>query len=252
MPPDRVLLSREMLEEAAGGRWSPAELGAVLELLTKFNGKFPAGVKGIPPDLVRTVQRERVLVAMLRSAAQLGYCDLAVRDVVQRAGVSRPTFYENFDNKEDCFLAALDAVAERLRKQVEAAAGEAGPSWRNRLRAGIGELLRFVAAEPDAARALIVESRAAGTAAVVRRDQLLDRFALCIDTLAREEISKPPSTITAAGIVGGIEAVICSRLRREEAGDLDSLLPSLMYFAVLPYAGREAAAEELKHANNAG
>jgi AcrR family transcriptional regulator len=240
-----------MLEATVGDRWSPAELGAAAELLERFDGKFPAGVQTVPPDLIRTVQRERLLVAMLSGAAQLGYRDLAVEDVIRRAGVSRPTFYVSFDNKEDCFLVALDAVAERLRDRVETAAGAGGPHWRDRLRAGIEELLRFVSAEPDAARALVVESRTAGTEALLRRDRLVDRFALCIDAQVREELPAAPSAITAAGVVGGIEAVLYARLRREETDDLASLLPSLMYFAVLPYAGREAAAKEPKDADGA-
>ncbi len=245
MPSNRVLLSREMLVSAIGDRWSLSEVSAVAELLAKFNGQFPAGMKGIPPDLVRAVQRERVLAGMLRAAAQLGYREVAVEDVLQRAGVSRPAFYVSFENKEHCFLTALDAVCERLRERVEAAASEGGSYWRDRLRMGLEELLGFIAAEPDAARTLIVEARAAGTPALLRRDQLLDHFAGCIDAQVREELPEPRSAITAVGIVGGIEAVLYTRLNREETEDLDSLLPSLMYFAVLPYAGHGAAAEEL-------
>ena len=51
--------------------------------------------------------------------------------------------------------------------------------------------------------------------------------------------------MTAAGIVGGIEALLYSRLCKGEFDDLEALLPSLMYFAVLPYEGHEAAAEAL-------
>jgi hypothetical protein len=54
-----------------------------------------------------------------------------------------------------------------------------------------------------------------------------------------------PSGIAAAGIVGGVEALLYSRLYRGETDDLESLLPPLMYFAVLPYEGHEAASDEL-------
>ncbi|HWM64443.1 MAG TPA: hypothetical protein VNP96_10700, partial [Solirubrobacterales bacterium] len=62
---------------------------------------------------------------------------------------------------------------------------------------------------------------------------------------ARKGLADPPSAIAAAGVVGGIESVLYARLQKEETDDLESLLPSLMYFAVLPYEGHEAAAEEL-------
>ena len=64
---------------------------------------------------------------MLRAASELGYRETNVQDVIERAGVSRPTFYEHFANKEDCFLAAFDTSAERLRDKVDAAAAQ---GWR--------------------------------------------------------------------------------------------------------------------------
>lgn len=234
-----------MLESAVGDRWPSSELDALAEVLADCNGRFPAGMRGFPPELVKIVQRERVLCGMLRAVAKRGYRDVVIEDVIKRAGVSRPTFYVSFENKEDCFLMALDAVSERLRERVDIAAREAGESWRDRLRAGLEEVLCFIADEPDAAYTLIVESRGAGPTSLLRRDKLLDHFAGCIDAQAREQLSDPPSAIAAAGVVGGIEAVLYSRLRREEGEELGSLLPSLMYFAVLPYVGPEGAAGEL-------
>jgi hypothetical protein len=87
--------------------------------------------------------------------------------------------------------------------------------------------------------------RGSCAAGLRRRDELLDSFAACIDALVREDLDEPPSAIAAAGVVGGIESVLYARLQKGETGELDALLPSLMYFAVLSYAGREAADEEL-------
>jgi AcrR family transcriptional regulator len=169
-----------------------------------------------------------------------------VQDVLERAGVSRPTFYEHFENKEACFLAAFDHAAARLRKRLDAAA-EPGEGWRERLRLSLEELLRFVAEDPDAAMSLIVDARAACPPALERRDELLNHFASCLDSMVRAEAdpAHAPSAIAAAGIVGGIEALLYSRLNKGETDSLDALLPSLMYFAVLPYEGHEAASEEL-------
>ena len=99
-------------------------------------------------------------------------------------------------------------------------------TWRDRLRLGLEELLRFVGEEPDAAMSLIVDARAACPAALGRRDELLDHFAGCIDSQVREEASSDPapSPIAAAGIVGGIETLLYTRLNRGETDDLDSLL----------------------------
>ncbi|MDX6602961.1 MAG: hypothetical protein QOF13_2163 [Solirubrobacterales bacterium] len=236
-----------MLLAALGDSWSPADVSAAAELLSGGEGQFPSGIRSLPSDLVSAVQRERLLAAMLRATAQLGYREVSVQEVLERAGVSRPTFYEHFENKEDCFLAAFDNAAARLRKRLETAA-EDGEGWRERLRLSLEELLRFVAEEPDAAMSLIVDARAACPEALSRRDELLDHFASCLDTQVRAESpagEAAPSAIAAAGIVGGIEALLYSRLNRGEADDLSSLLPSLMYFAVLPYEGHEVASEEL-------
>lgn len=244
---DRIHLSEEKLIAAIGDSWPPAQVDAAVELLSNSEGKFPSGVRKLPSDLVSAVQKERLIAAMLRAASEIGYRGTNVQDVIERAGVSRPTFYEHFRNKEDCFLAAFDVTAARLRERCATAAEKGGTNWRNRLRYGLETLLHFVATEPEAARTLIVEARAASVEAVLRRDALLDHFASCIDAQVRKYFPDAPthSPITGAGIVGGCEALLYSRLNKGELGDLDSLLPPMMYFLVLPYDGHEAASKEL-------
>lgn len=232
---------------AIGDDWPADQVEAAIELLANSEGKFPAGVRKLPPDLVKAVQRERLVVAMLMAASELGYREANVQDVIDRAGVSRPTFYEHFSNKEDCFLAAFDTSAARLRSKVDAAAQRGGDIWRDRLRFGIAAVIEFAIAEPETARTLVVEARAASSDAVMRRVQLLEHFAECLDSEVRKLLPPGPdcSAVTASGVVGGVEALLYSRLCREEFDNLEELLPSLMYFAVLPYEGHEAANEEL-------
>jgi AcrR family transcriptional regulator len=221
VPIDRIQLSEEKLVAAIGDQWPAGQVNAAVQLLSSSDGKFPSGVRKLPSDLVSAV--------------------------IERAGVSRPTFYEHFANKEACFLAAFDATAARLRDRVATAARKGGDNLRDRLRFGLETILHFAATEGDAARTLIVEARAASAEAVLRRDDLLDHFADCIDAQVRELLPGVPSysPVTAAGIVGGIEALLYSRLNKGELKDFDSLLPSMMYFLVLPFEGHEAASEEL-------
>jgi AcrR family transcriptional regulator len=247
VPADRIQLSQEILIAAIGEGWPSDQVDAAVELLASSEGRFPAGARRLPSDLVRAVQRERLIVAMLRAASELGYRGTNVQDVIDRAGVSRPTFYEHFANKDDCFLAAFDTSAERLKDKVTAAFNQGGDVWRDRLRLGIGALLQFASSEPETARTLIVEARAGSAASVKRRIELLDDFATCLDSQARELLpfGRSFSPITAIGIVGGVEALLYARLCKGEYAELESLLPSLMYFIVLPYEGHEAAGEEL-------
>lgn len=244
---DRIQLSQETLLAAIGDDWPPDQVEAALELLANSSGRFPSGVRKLPADLIRAIQRERLIVAMLNAVADLGYLETNVQDVIDRAGVSRPTFYEHFSNKEDCFLAAFDTSAERLRKKIHAAARKGGDVWRDRVRFGLEALLRFAMREPDTARTLVVEARAASATAVKRRVELLDDFARCLDEQARELLpaSNSHTVVTASGIVGGVESLLYSRLCKQEYDQLEALLPSLMYFVVLPYEGHEAAGETL-------
>jgi AcrR family transcriptional regulator len=245
VPFDRIQLSQETLLAAIGEEWPAEQVEAALELLANSSGKFPSGVRKLPPELIRAIQRERLIVAMLSAVAELGYLETNVQDVIDRAGVSRPTFYEHFSNKEDCFLAAFDTSAERLRKKVEAAVRKGGKVWRDRVRFGLEALLKFAAREPETARTMVVEARAASAAAVKRRVELLDDFAQCLDREARELLPEmaPQTPVTATGIIGGVESLLYSRLCKHEYDQLESLLPSLMYFVVLPYEGHEAAGE---------
>jgi AcrR family transcriptional regulator len=246
VPLDRIQLSQEILLAAIGDDWPSEQVDAAIELLASSEGRFPSGVRKLPSELVRAVQRERLIVAMLRAASELGYRGTNVQDVIERAGVSRPTFYEHFANKEDCFLAAFDTSAKRLRDKVEAAVRK-GDSWRDRVCLGLEAVLSFVRAEPDTARTIIVEARAASADAVMRRVELLDHFSNCLDTQARELLPETSqrSEVTASGVVGGVEALLYSRLCKDEFEGIEELLPAMMYFAVLPYEGHEAASEEL-------
>ncbi|MGD9737187.1 MAG: TetR/AcrR family transcriptional regulator [Solirubrobacterales bacterium] len=246
MPSDRVQLSPELLIEAIGDDWPSEQVDAAIELLTASKGRFPSGTRKLPVELVRAIQRERLIAAMLDAAATRGYRETNVQDVIERAGVSRPTFYEHFTNKDDCFLAAFDAGARRLRARVSKAA-TGGEDWRGQVRLALAAVLVFAGDEPQTARTLIVEARAASGEAPQRRIELLDGFASCLDATARELLPLPPdrSPLTAAGVVGGIEAVLYARLCRGEPELLEDLLPSLMYFAVLPYEGPDAAWDEL-------
>jgi AcrR family transcriptional regulator len=247
VPFDRIQLNQEILVAAIGDGWPEDEVDAAVELLVSGEGRFPSGARKLPSELVKAVQRERLILAMLKAAAELGYRETNVQDVIDRAGVSRPTFYEHFTNKEDCFLAAFDVSAQRLRERVEAAARKGGDVWRDRVRYALEALLRFAATEPDTARTLIVEARAGSTNAVLRRVELLDYFANCLDTQAQELLAHTTSSsaLTASGVVGGVESLLYARLGKGEHEELESLLPSLMYFVVLPYEGHEAAGEEL-------
>src|SRR3954452_13087236 len=113
-------------------------------------------------------QRERMLAAVVDAVAETGFAEMTVADVVARAGVSRRTFYEHFDDKLDCFLAAYQERADALFREVEEAVRAAEP--RDRLRTGLDAYLERLAAEPTFARVLTIDILAAGPRALDVRE----------------------------------------------------------------------------------
>jgi AcrR family transcriptional regulator len=237
----RIQLTEEVLAGAVGDAWSREQVHSVVKMLIDGDGKFGPGQRGVPPELKATAQRLRMLLAMQRACAELGYRKTTVHHVLERAGVSRPTFYEYFDDKEHCFLLAFDFAAERLQARLTAAEMEDEEDWHTRLQATLTGLLRFVASEPDAARTLIIEARGANQTALLRHNALFDDLTECIDEGLRDNPSGMANAITAEGLVAGIEAVLYARLNYGETSEVEALLPALMSFAAPGPADRVVA-----------
>jgi AcrR family transcriptional regulator len=138
--------------------------------------RLPAGPHGIPPELVARNQRERLISAMAEACADKGYAEIAVADVVRRAGVSTATFYKRFDGKRDCMLAAHEELSGRLLEEVDRACATAS-DWEPGVRAAIGTVLELFAADAATARLLTVEILALGTEGAARHAATIETFA---------------------------------------------------------------------------
>jgi AcrR family transcriptional regulator len=191
--------------------------------------RLPRGTHGLDPSLVAASQRARLLEAAGQAVAEKGYAATTIDDIVRGAGVSKKTFYEHFDDKLGCFLAAYEAASDELYEHVataqDAAAGDAGAgdAWLARTRAGIHAYLRWLAAEPALARVFLIEIAAAGPEALACRERLRDRYAERMRALqdgreVREEI--------AHAIVAAADDLVVRRLRTGE--DVRELEPVLL------------------------
>jgi AcrR family transcriptional regulator len=199
-------------------------------------------------ELVNSPKREKILEGMLEAVGAEGYDATSVRTVLNRTGLYRQAFYDNFADKDDCYLAALELGISRLEAVVvRGAASE--ETWRGRLRGGLGALLDLLDAEADFGRGVIVGVHSAGPQALARRAEAMKKAADFID-LARLEIdeAESPPQIAPEGIVAGIHAIVHSRLSTGACDGFRELLPEFMYFAVLPYFGAEAASAEMQAA----
>jgi AcrR family transcriptional regulator len=203
------------------------------------------------PDLqlVTPTKRQMILDGMLEAVGAGGYEHTSVRTVLDRTGVYRQAFYDNFAGKDDCYLQAYQAGVGRVEGLVEEAAAGA-TSWTGQLRAGLETLLDFLDAEPDVGRALVVEVHAAGPEALALRAAAMGRINAFLDR-ARESVdeTESPPAIAGEGIAAGIHAVIHSRLATGSDGGFRQLLPEFMYFAVLPFFGAARAGAEMQAAS---
>lgn len=199
---------------------------------------FP-GSKGRRPP------RDRILEAMLLTSGELGFEQVAVRHVIERAQTSRATFYKHFEDREDCFAQAYGDAGEWLYRRITAAA-KRQPSWREGLRAGLAELLEFCANRPAIARALLVEVHAADERSLAQRRDLMERLSRALDGARREIPSRQaPPPITSDFIVGAIDTLLAAKLLDGDAERAPEMLPGLLHFVVMQYLGESAAWEEM-------
>jgi len=189
-------------------------------------------------------QRNRIHQAMVEVVSARSYPETRVVDVIGVAGVSRKTFYELFESKEDCFLAAYDVLLENLLGEAtESFESVPGAPWAERIAAALEALLEHLSRHPDEARFAIVEVLAAGPKALARRDAALRQFTGFLES-GRSETTVELPGITSLAVAGGINELLYSEILHGAAGRLPSRLPDLMFWVTLPFLGpAEAAAE---------
>jgi AcrR family transcriptional regulator len=208
-------------------------------------GVVPAYNGGVHEQLSE-IQRGRILAGMFALAAERGASNVSVAHVVERSGVSRRTFYELFSDREDCLRAAFEQALSYAAGRV-LPAYEAENGWRERIRAALLALLGFLDEEPLVGRLLIVESHAGGPVMRERRAQVLAALTGAIER-GREQAKAGTliPSVTGEGILGGVLAVVRSRLVEEGREPLVELTNPLMGMIVLPYLGAAAARRELE------
>ena len=189
-------------------------------------------------------QRNRIQQAMIEVVSERGYPDTRVVDVIGVAGVSRKTFYELFDSKEDCFLAAYDVLLENIiGEATNAFESKLGAPWAERVRAALEVLLEHLSQHPNEARFAIVEVLAAGPKALTRRDSALRQFTGFLES-GRSETTVELPGITSIAVAGGVNELLYSEILHGAVTRLPSRLPDLMFWVTLPFLGAEGATAE--------
>ena len=200
--------------------------------------------RGGPRVQVEEIQHSRLLVAVAATIDEFGFEQSTVTRIASRAKVSRRTFYELFENRETCLVALIDAVVERVERDL-AAAGLEGLAWRERVRGGLWTILSFLEHEPVLARIWVVHALHGGPETLERRERVLARLAAILDEGRHEGTRGAECTlVTAEGLVGGALGVVYARLRGGDPGPLTGLLDELMGMIALQYLGAGAARRE--------
>jgi AcrR family transcriptional regulator len=212
---------------------------------TKEPWRPPRGRHRVPPEVVARSQRDRLLEAAIRVVAAKGYASTTVADLTREAGVSRTTFYELFEDKGACFLAAYDNAVNALLRRV-AAAYESEERWPERARAGLEALLEALAEEPGLARLALVDIGSAGPAAQRRYRAAVQRLTPLFDEgrdFAPAGRNLPANTSRMA--IGAVTGLISDELVAGRAEQLPGLLSDVLFATLVPYIGPEAAAGEV-------
>jgi AcrR family transcriptional regulator len=206
--------------------------------MAELASRLPPGRHGLPRAVVAENQRERLLDGVVAAVAEHGYNATTISRITAAAKISRRTFYEYFEGKEDCFLAAYEMIEAHVLDSMLAAPG-VGEAWPDRVRVRLAALLDVLSRDAAVSRCFLVEPLAAG-------GEVAARYREAMQLLASALRPEPPPAdldmeVRDQALVGGIATLIVRRLNSGGADGLPTLLPDLTELALAPYVGREEA-----------
>lgn len=202
--------------------------------------RLPRGRHGLPRELVERSQRERLLAAVVRVTVAKGFESTTVADILGEAGVGRESFYELFNDKLDCMLAAHKLLLDRLEERVREVYVAEGP-WPQRMRAGLAATLDWFASDPEVAHFTLVELGAVGPAFRPRFKAEFDRATRLLEEGMGEDGPEPELAQASALAVSAVLVRIYEEVVLGRAAELPRLLPVLCYELLVPFLGEEQA-----------
>jgi AcrR family transcriptional regulator len=182
--------------------------------------------RGTPRKEAERNQRERLFAAMVATVAEKGYEATTVADLVQLSGVSRSAFYRHYDDKQACFLAAVEAMVEPALERI--GSDESAPAGMERARQAFASVIELIVSQPAAAKMCIVEVYAAGPEGAALLDRSMEQATALAARLMEQvpERQGLPIELVRA-LVGGIQKTIHKRLYRGQEEELLDLVPQL-------------------------
>jgi AcrR family transcriptional regulator len=177
-------------------------------------------------------QRARLLDAMTRVVVRKGYARTTVADVVEVASVSRRTFYEQFVDKEACFLAAYETAGDIVLGDIAGAVRGTDGGWRERLKRALETYTNALAAEPEVAQLYLLDVLGAGPKAIDLRRRVLGRFVEQLRAVREHVAAEEPGAGEASdallrALVGGMNELVQEHILQHGASTLAELTPTL-------------------------
>jgi AcrR family transcriptional regulator len=185
----------------------------------------------LSPTEVAQNQRERLFAAMVAAVDEKGFEALTVADLLSLSGVSRTTFYELFDDKLDCFIAATEAIIEASTRYVEKRVERSG-GGEAEARSLLEAFIDLIVAQPAASRMCFVESNVAGPGAQSTVQRGVGRFVALLVEADRAGRQKGLPNEVRRAIVGAVYLIVNARLYRREETELTSLMPQIWEWAI--------------------
>jgi AcrR family transcriptional regulator len=197
---------------------------------------LPRGRHKLSRDDVLESQRRRLIRAMLDQVAERGYPATTVGDVVAAARCSRNAFYELFEDKEACYIAAADETGSQMIESLLYEARQED-SWLEALRHGTRSYLRWWVDNPGYAAAYLVDLPMAGRRALEQRDRVYADFAAMFDGLAararaEQPLLAPLPPLASRLLVMSITELIAQEVRNGRLAELPGLEDQLVRFVV--------------------
>ena len=192
-------------------------------------------------------QRARMLDAIVEVVAERGFAGASVELVAERAGVCSRTFYECFEDLEDCFTVVLDESTQPVIELI-CSAFEGRETWLDGVRSALASLLVFLDSERMLARVWLVESLAAGPRALACRERKMGVVlsSIVAPWSVTDAASVPPLALE--GAFASVLGVIVRRLIADSKEPLIEILGPLMGLAVAPFLDQREVAREVKRA----
>jgi AcrR family transcriptional regulator len=194
----------------------------------------------------RARERDRICEAVIDVVLEFGNDNTDVETVIERAGVDRAAFDRHFLGLGDCILQAYWKSTNEFNALVRAAFEREG-DWRGSLRAAAYAAARYIRDNPRRVRFGTLQLFQAGPIAQAERESHLHQMVDLIDA-GRQELDDPDSLGrgVAEGVFGSIyELVVKSVQSGQGTRSAEDVVPEMMFLAIRPYLGLEAAIEEL-------